>query len=50
MNIGTVCIIVLAALVIGWIVNKVRTTIATKAPLGYEDEAGFHFGAPSFDK
>ena len=50
MNKGAVCFVVLAALVTVWIINKVRTSIAKTPPLGYEDEAGFHFGVPSFDK
>jgi hypothetical protein len=29
-----------------WIVVKVRSSFKDSAPLGYEDEAGFHFGPP----
>jgi len=50
MNKGDVCLIVLAGLVTLWVFNKARTSIARTAPLGYEDEKGFHFGAPSVDK
>jgi hypothetical protein len=43
-------IVLLATLVTLWVINKVRTAIARTAPVGYEDEEGFHFGVPSFDK
>jgi hypothetical protein len=50
MNKGIVrFLIVLASLVAFWIINKVRTSVAKTAPLGYEDEEGFHFGVPSLD-
>jgi len=29
-----------------WILLKIRSSMKDSAPLGYEDEAGFHFGAP----
>jgi hypothetical protein len=47
MNKGIVYLVMLAALVILWVTNKARTSIAKTAPLGYEDEEGFHFGVPS---
>jgi hypothetical protein len=50
MSKGAVCLVVLAALVTLWAINKLRTSIFKKTPLGYEDESGFHFGVPSFDK
>jgi hypothetical protein len=31
---------------LSWILIKIRNTINDSVPLGYEDEAGFHFGAP----
>ena len=50
MNKGVVSFVVQAALVILWIIDKVRTSIVKTTPFGYEDAAGFHFGVPSFDK
>jgi len=37
-----------AALVIGAIVAKARAMVHAHAPEGYEDESGFHLGAPTF--
>ncbi len=34
----------MAALVIAAIAAKVRATVESQAPVGYEDETGFHFG------
>jgi hypothetical protein len=31
---------------LSWILIRIRSSIKDSAPLGYEDEAGFHFGAP----
>ena len=31
---------------LSWILVKIRNSIKGSAPVGYQDEAGFHFGAP----
>jgi hypothetical protein len=31
---------------LSWIFWKIHRTLSNSAPLGYEDDAGFHFGAP----
>ena len=31
---------------VGWIAMRIRVSIRNPAPVGYEDEHGFHFGAP----
>jgi hypothetical protein len=36
--------IILLNLLIAGIVTKLRVAIKTHIPLGYQDEAGFHFG------
>jgi hypothetical protein len=36
----------IAAMVVGLIEAKVRARVNAQAPEGYEDEYGFHFGAP----
>jgi hypothetical protein len=38
----------IAAKVAGVIAAKVRATVDAQAPEGYQDESGFHFGAPTF--
>ena len=45
-NKASVSLLALAALVIAAIAAKVRATVESQAPVGYEDEAGFHFGNP----
>lgn len=50
MNKGEICVVVLAMLATLWAVSVVHAYLARTAPLGYEDEKGFHFGDPSFDK
>jgi hypothetical protein len=37
-------LLAIAALIIAAVAAKVRATIEAQAPVGYEDEAGFHFG------
>jgi hypothetical protein len=37
----------IAAMVVGLIAAKVRARVNAQAPEGYEDEDGFHFGAPT---
>jgi hypothetical protein len=34
-------------MIIGAIAAKVRATVDAQAPEGYEDESGFHLGAPT---
>jgi hypothetical protein len=46
-NKASVSLLAMAALVIAAVAAKVRATIETQAPVGYEDEAGFHFGGGS---
>jgi hypothetical protein len=43
-NKESVSILAIAALVIAAVAAKVRATVEAQAPVGYEDEAGFHFG------
>ncbi len=31
----------------GWFLERIRASFRDEAPLGYQDEGGFHFGAPS---
>jgi hypothetical protein len=45
-NKASVSLLAMAALVIAAIAAKVRATVESQAPVGYEDEAGFHFGNP----
>ena len=37
----------MATLVKAAIASKVRAVIDAEAPEGYEDESGFHYGAPT---
>jgi hypothetical protein len=46
-NKASVSFLAMAALVIAAVAAKVRATVDSQAPLGYEDENGFHFGNPS---
>ena len=46
-NKASVSMLAMAALVIAAIAAKVRATVESQAPVGYEDETGFHFGNPS---
>jgi hypothetical protein len=45
-NKASVSLLAMAALVIAALAAKVRATVESQAPVGYEDETGFHFGAP----
>jgi hypothetical protein len=47
-NKATVSLLAMASLVIAAIAAKIHATINAQAPVGYEDENGFHFGAPGF--
>jgi hypothetical protein len=46
-NKASVSLLALAALVVAAVAAKVRATVESQAPVGYEDEAGFHFGNPA---
>jgi hypothetical protein len=43
-NKASVSLLAMAALVIAAVAAKVRATVEAQAPVGYEDESGFHFG------
>jgi hypothetical protein len=45
-NRATFSPVAVAILVIGAIAVTVRAVIDAEAPEGYEDESGFHYGAP----
>jgi hypothetical protein len=49
-NKESVSILAIAALVIAAVAAKVRATVEAQAPVGYEDEAGFHFGNRSIGR
>jgi hypothetical protein len=42
-NKASVSVLALAALVIAAIAAKIRASVEAQAPVGYEDETGFHF-------
>jgi hypothetical protein len=46
-NKASVSLLAMAALVIAAVAAKVRATVESQAPVGYEDETGFHFGSPN---
>ena len=50
MNKGTVSFVAIMVAVVLRVLHKLRQSAARSVPLGYEDESGFHFGAPSFNK
>jgi hypothetical protein len=50
MNKGTTSFVALVVAVALWVIHKLRVSVDRSAPLGYEDESGFHFGVPTFDK
>jgi hypothetical protein len=47
-NKATFSILAIATVIIAAIAAKVRATANAQAPVGYEDESGFHFGSPDF--
>ncbi|MGA2748161.1 MAG: hypothetical protein ABSG59_05230 [Verrucomicrobiota bacterium] len=49
-NKASVSLLAMAALVIAAIAAKIHATVEAQAPLGYEDETGFHFGNPDLGK
>jgi hypothetical protein len=49
-NKASVSLLAMATLVIAAIAAKVRATIEAQAPLGYEDESGFHYEKSSLVK
>ena len=46
-NKATFSLFAVATLIFAAIAAKLRAQIDAKAPVGYEDESGFHFGPPS---
>jgi len=50
MNKGTLSFVALMVAVALRVLHKLRESAAQSAPLGYEDETGFHFGIPTFRK
>lgn len=46
LNKATFSLMAIATVIIAAIMAKVRATIDSQAPEGYEDENGFHFGSP----
>ena len=45
---ATVSILTAASTFMAAIMAKVRAAVEAQAPVGYEDEAGFHYGSPDF--
>lgn len=48
LNKATLSLLSIATLIMAAIAAKVRATVDAQAPVGYEDEEGFHFGNPNF--
>lgn len=46
-NKASVSILAMATLVIAAVAAKVRATVESQVPVGYEDDGGFHFGGPA---
>jgi hypothetical protein len=46
MSKSTLLLVGLGLIGLSWILMRIRGSVKDPAPLGYEDEAGFHFGAP----
>jgi hypothetical protein len=47
-NKATLSLITVMTLVLAVIVAKARALVDAQAPVGYEDESGFHLGSPDF--
>ena len=47
---GTISFAALWVTMALWVIHKLRVLAEKTAPVGYEDEAGFHFGAPTCEK
>jgi hypothetical protein len=50
LNKATFPLLALMSVVIAAIAAKIHATVNAQAPVGYEDENGFHFGAPTFEE
>ena len=49
-NKASVSLLAMATLILAAVAAKVRATIDSQAPEGYEDERGFHFGGPAINE
>jgi hypothetical protein len=49
-NKASIPLLAIAALVMAAIAAKVRATVDSQAPEGYEDATGFHFGSQTFEE
>ena len=46
-NKASVSLLAIATLMIAALATKIRASIEAQIPQGYEDETGFHLGAPN---
>jgi len=46
MSNSTLSLVGVGALALIWVVMKIRRLLTKSAPMGYENDAGFHFGDP----
>jgi hypothetical protein len=46
MSKSTISLLGLGVVALSWVVTRIRKSFRNSAPVGYEDEAGFHFGPP----
>jgi hypothetical protein len=46
MSKSTLSLLIAGVVGLSWILLRIRSSVKDPAPLGYQDEAGFHFGAP----
>jgi hypothetical protein len=49
-NKASVSLLAMATLILAAVAAKVRATVDSQAPEGYEDERGFHFGGPAINE